>query len=186
MLRTALRLLLASCYWLLATALPAQAPKGAAASAGGVKWTAPARWTAEGARPMRAATYRIPPAPGDPEAGECAAFFFGTGQGGSVDANVKRWVDQFQQPDGKAAVGAKILRQEVNGLKVTTVDVSGTYLASAGPMSPKKTSKPGFRLLGTIVEAPQGGVFFKLTGPAKTVAAAEKEFQGLVKSLRKE
>src|SRR5258706_15481964 len=37
-----------------------------AESAAGVRWTAPSGWSSEGARPMRAATYRIAPAPGDP------------------------------------------------------------------------------------------------------------------------
>ncbi len=134
---------------------------------------------------MRVATYRIPPASGDKEAGECGVFFFGTGQGGGVEANVKRWVDQFQQPDGKPVGVPKTAKQQVNGLKVTTVDVSGTYMGAGGPMGPP-VNKPGYRLLGAIVEAPKGGVFFKFTGPARTVAAAEKEFQALLKSLGKE
>ena len=52
-------------------------------------------------RPMRAATYRIPAAKGDTEGAELAVFYFGQGQGGAVDANVKRWVGQFQTADGK-------------------------------------------------------------------------------------
>ena len=50
-----------------------------------------------------------------------------------------------------------------------------------GQPAPKKT---GYRLLGAIVEGPSGEVFFKLTGPAKTVAAAQGEFQTLLKSLK--
>ena len=183
--RPAFSLSLATGYLLLATALLAQAPKGTPGAAAGVKWVAPARWGSEAPRPMRVATYRIPPAADDSEAGECGVFFFGTGQGGGVDANVKRWVDQFQQPDGKPIVVPKTAKQQISGLSVTTVDVSGTYTGAGGPMGPK-VSKPGYRLLGAIVEAPNGGVFFKLTGPAKTVAAAEKEFQALLRSLRKE
>jgi hypothetical protein len=45
--------------------------------------------------------------------------------------------------------------------------------------------KTGFRLLGAIVAGPQGSVFFKLTGPAKTVAATEPEFNALIGSLTK-
>ena len=36
-----------------------------AESAAGIRWTAPATWKAEAARPMRAATYTIPLAAGD-------------------------------------------------------------------------------------------------------------------------
>ena len=73
-------------------------------------------------------------------------------------------------------------KQTINGLAVTTIDGSGAYLA-AGPMAPSMVRKPGFRLLGAIVEGPQGAVFFKFTGPAKTVAAGQGAFQGLLKSL---
>ncbi len=151
---------------------------------GGIQWTAPNGWKSEGARPMRAATYRTPAAAGDKEDGECGVSFFGPGQGGSVEDNVKRWTGQFEQPGGKASEqAAHIAKQTVNGLKVTTIDVAGTYTGGGGPMAAVKSSKPGYRLLGAIVEAPQGLVFFKLTGPAKTVAAQQGAFQGLLKSL---
>jgi hypothetical protein len=45
--------------------------------------------------------------------------------------------------------------------------------------------KAGYRLLGAIVEGPDGDIFFKLTGPAKTVAAAQDEFQAMLKSIKK-
>lgn len=42
---------------------------------------------------MRAATYRIAPAPGDMVSAECGVYFFGVGQGASVDADIERWKD---------------------------------------------------------------------------------------------
>jgi hypothetical protein len=50
-------------------------------------------------------------------------------------------------------------------------------------MMQSQGKKEKFRLLGAIVEAPQGSVFFKFTGPANTVAAAEEEFDELIESL---
>lgn len=155
-----------------------------AGSAGGLKWTDPSAWKSQGERPMRAATYAVPAAPGDKEDGECAVFYFGPGQGGGVQANIDRWIGQFQLPDGQpAGSAAKTAKETLNGLPVTTIDLSGTYLASAGPMASSKTPKPGYRLLGAIVEGPQGAVFFKFTGPAKTVAAAQTTFRALLKSV---
>jgi hypothetical protein len=43
--------------------------------------------------------------------------------------------------------------------------------------------KPGWRLSGAIIEAPEGLVFFKCTGPAVTIEKAGKEFEELVKSV---
>jgi hypothetical protein len=46
-------------------------------------------------------------------------------------------------------------------------------------------TKPGYALLGAIVEGPAGRVFFKLTGPQKTVDASKAEFENMLKTLRK-
>jgi len=171
---------------LLSVMLLVVAAVAQAEEAGGLSWTAPKEWEAQGARAMRVATYRIPPAKGDAESGELAIFYFGQGQGGGVDANVKRWVGQFQKPDGSPIPEkeAKTKKSTANGLPVTTVDVKGTY-AGGGPMMGPSSPKPGFRLLGAIVEGPEGAVFFKLTGPEKTVAAADKPFRKMVDSVKK-
>jgi len=150
-------------------------------AAAGLGWTLPAGWTVEAPRSMRVATYAIPAAPGDAEGAECAVFYFGSGQGGGVDANLQRWIGQFQP-----ATKSKRSVKKVNGLQVSLADVSGTYTAHGGSMSKESADQPGWRLLGAIAEGPQGAVFFKLAGPAKTVDAASKGFDGLVGSLKKE
>jgi hypothetical protein len=128
---------------------------------------------------MRAATYAVPAAKAA-EAGECAVFFFGPGQGGSIDANVERWAKQFEgAPRPQRSTSA------VAGLRVTRVQLAGTYLAPGGPMMQSTGKQTGYRLLGAIVEGAQGNVFFKLTGPAVTVDGARAEFEALVASLRK-
>jgi hypothetical protein len=128
---------------------------------------------------MRVATYAVPAAKGA-EAGECAVFFFGTGQGGGIDDNVARWAKQFE-----GASAPKPTTTTVAGMRVTRTEVAGAYLAPGGPMMQSTGKKTGYRLLGAIVEAPEGNVFFKLTGPAATVGAAQAEFDALVVSLRK-
>ena len=155
-------------------------PSACAESAGGIQWTTPSGWKAQAPRPMRAATYAVPAAAGDKEDGECAVFYFGPGQGGGVDDNIRRWVAQFE-----TSAKPQTAKKTISGLPVTTIDLSGAYMASAGPMAPTKTSKPGYRLLGAIVENPQGAVFFKFTGPAKTVAAAQAAFDKMLGSLRR-
>ncbi|MCE9671548.1 hypothetical protein LY474_27450 [Myxococcus stipitatus] len=170
---------------LLSVLVMSVAMVASAEEAGGLTWTAPAEWATQGERPMRAATYKVPPAKGDAEGAELAVFYFGQGQGGAVDANVKRWLGQFQTADGKPVdKAAKTKTEKLGGLPVTTVDVKGTY-TGGGPMMGPSTPKPGYRLLGAIVEGPEGAVFFKLTGPEKTVAASEKSFRKLLESVKK-
>ena len=151
-----------------------------AESAGGLKWTAPAAWKAQPERPMRIATYSVPKAAGDVEDGECAVFYFGSGQGGSVQANVERWYGQFESaakpPAPRTAMAGKH--------KVTYVEHSGAYKSGGPMMATAATKKSGFQLLGAIVEGPQGSVFFKLTGPAKTVSAAKTSFEKMIQGIQ--
>ena len=133
---------------------------------------------------MRVAEFVIPRAAGDAEDAEAIIYFFG-GTGGSADANITRWIGQIQQPDGSASQ-AKATRetQTINGLKVTTVDVSGTYVAEVRPGASEHYNKPGFRLRAAMVETPRGPYYIKLTGPAKTVAAADDDYKALLASLK--
>lgn len=134
---------------------------------------------------MRAATYKIPPATGDQEGAECVVYYFGVGQGGSVQANIERWTSQFAGADGKPAT-ANVAKKTVHGLPVTTINVIGAYSGMGGPMATAKSVKAGYRLLGAIIEDPGGNVFLKFTGPAKTIAANERNFQQLLESFQKQ
>jgi hypothetical protein len=126
------------------------------------------------------ATYSIPASQGDPEGAECGVSYFGADQGGAIDMNIDRWIAQFE-PSGTPSRSTR----EVSGMKVTLVQVAGAYLAPAGPMMAPTGKKDNYRLLGAIVEGPQGSIFFKVTGPAASVGAAEQEFDGLISSLSK-
>jgi hypothetical protein len=154
-------------------------------SVAGLKWTAPTGWKTEGERPMRAATYTISPAAGDTASAECVVYFFGNGQGGSVEANLDRWKGQVHGPDGKPA-DAKVAKRTIHQLTVTTIDSSGDYGGMGGPMAASKTVQSNYRLLGAIVEGPDGNVFIKFTGPAKTIAANQAAFEQLLNSFDKE
>jgi hypothetical protein len=160
-------------------AAPAAGARHRSGEAGGIAWTIPARWTAGPGSAMRVATYAVPGARAA-AAGECAVFFFGAGEGGSVEANVERWARQFE-----GTPAPERSTTSVSGLRVTRVALAGTYLAPGGPMMQSTGKRAGYRLLGAIVEAPDGNVFLKLTGPSATVAEAQKDFDGLAASLRK-
>jgi hypothetical protein len=134
---------------------------------------------------MRAATYSITPAPGDQGVAECVVNYFGPGQGGGVDANLERWRGQVLGADGKPAT-AKIDKRTVRGIPVTMIDSSGTYTGMGGPMMGGGKPVAGYRLIGAIAEGPGGSVFFKLTGPAKTIAAEQKHFEQLLASIQPE
>jgi hypothetical protein len=170
-----------------APAAPGQPAAGAAAAAPALKWTAPAEWTSE--KPtssMRQAQYRLPKADADPEDGELLVFYF-QGGGGGVQMNIDRWIGMFNKADGSTADNnsAKTTKKVVNGIPVTIVDVSGTYMAGSGAMmGGQPTAKPNFRMLAAVAEHGSGPWFFKLTGPAKTIARWEGSFTKFLDTLQ--
>ncbi|MBI2619447.1 MAG: hypothetical protein HYW57_05145 [Ignavibacteriales bacterium] len=147
-------------------------------TAGGISWAPPESWTPAHDLPMRVATYTVPRAEGDVEPGECGVFYFGKDQGGSVDMNIERWGSQFM---GESMV--EKTTTVINDLDVVIVRIAGTYLSPAGPSQISQGQKADYKLLGAIVEAPEGRVFFKCTGPGKTIEQAEGPFMEMMNSL---
>jgi len=147
-----------------------------------LKWDDPARWQRrKPSSAMRAAEYLVPRAAGDSDDGECTVHTFGPGQGGSADDNIERWVKQLEPT---TAPPARTTRS-VSGMTVTRVDVAGTFTPMKMPGAPAvQGPRPGWRLLGVVVETPGGPWFFKVTGPDATVKAAAKELDGLIDSVR--
>ena len=150
----------------------------------GLTFYAPAEWKAVStSSSMRVAQFAVPRAAGDTAEGELVVYYFG-GAGGSVEANIERWLGQMQQPDGKpSTVVAKRESRTINNLKVTLVDVGGTYVAEMTPGSAERHNSPNFRLRAAVIETPKGPYFIKLTGPAKTIAASDKTFERFLNSL---
>jgi len=108
-----------------------QGAHGEMPSAGGVSWTIPDRWQVGDERPMRVATYVVPAADGDESGAECAVFHFGEGQGGDIESNIARWVGQFENPSEPRQSTI-----ETNGLNITTVATTGTFLETGKIFSP--------------------------------------------------
>jgi hypothetical protein len=154
-------------------------------AAAGLTHTAPAGWKAvPTSSSMRVAQWAIPRAAGDSADAELVLYYFG-GSGGTVEANIERWLGQMQQPDGKpSSAVAKRESRTVNGLKVTLVDVSGTYVAEMTPGAKERHNSPNFRLRAAVIEAANGPYFVKFTGPARTMAAAERAFEQFLSSLK--
>lgn len=130
---------------------------------------------------FRLAQFSIPAAEGDKEAGELAVFSF-AGGGGGLQANIDRWIGQFQANGRKVNVTQGEGKQ---GLYVL-VDVQGTYNMPDGPPILRKTKPlPNARMLAAITVVQwmedgdkKGAVYFlKMPGPEKTISANEEAFR---------
>ena len=125
---------------------------------------------------MRKAVLKVPNPSGDP--GEVIFFHFGPGGAGGTQANVDRWFRQFKEP--KDQIKARTEETKSGNNKLTYVFAEGTYLSGmpGGPQTPK----PGYGLVGAILEDPAGSVFIRYTGPKALLDATTTEFKTLVQS----
>lgn len=141
--------------------------------------TVPPGWQARSpSSSMRLAEYVIA---GEAGAGaEVVLYFFGVGQGGSVDANIARWRQQFSNPDG-GAVSESITRDERSAFPMTVAEWSGTYARGIGA---EGAARPGQTLVAAIVETPKGTLFFQLFGPSAAVAGAKGSYLEMARGLK--
>ena len=168
-----------------ATAISNQQSNATQSASGDLHFKAPDDWTTEKtSSSMRVAQYKLPKAEGDKEDASLVLYYFGATQGGTAQANIDRWISQMQQPDGSSSKDkAKTETMTVNGLKVTTVDVSGTYTAEMAPGSKTFHNDDNYRLRAAVIETPKGNYFVKLAGPAKTIARWDQSYTEYLKSF---
>jgi hypothetical protein len=148
----------------------------------GVKFDAPKSWkSGKPSSQMRLAQFKVGPEKGDEDAAELVLFAF-PGGGGPVQANLDRWAQQFEGKDGNA-VKIKTDTRKGKNTEVTYAEASGRYVAAVTPGGQEKFDKPGWMLLGAIVQTDDTGYFFKMVGPEKTMTAAKPAFEALIKSI---
>ena len=144
----------------------------------GLKAEYPADWVMEKpANRLRFLQFRLPKADGDAVDAELIVT---KAIGGSPDANMKRWKEQFMPGEGK------VTEMKMGKGKAWYLDVAGTYLFKAAPFDPnaKVEQRPNQRMLGVHYEGEDDPYHFKLVGPAKTVEKYKKGFDDWIKALK--
>lgn len=142
----------------------------------GVNWTVPAEWEAvRNPNGMRLATYRVR----DTATNDNAVDISVARAGGSPEANINRWLGQFD-------ADPTVRRNDttVSGLSVTLIDIHGTYRGGGMMPGAPPNPRPGWTLLAAIVSPSAGApYFFKVLGPTDGVKKARQAFTALVESL---
>jgi len=152
----------------------------------GIAFTPAIKWKDMGASGMRAASYAFGPLDEDKDSATVTVFYFGKDKGGNIEDNIERWINQCALPDGRDAHTGNIqYTLEVDGMKVHMLTVYGFYEFSVSPRSNEKITKENYRFVGSIVEAPEGNVFFKLTGPDFTARIMIEAYMAMIKSMTK-
>lgn len=153
----------------------------------GVTFVPPGNWQDLGPSGMRQAQYQLAPVSGDAAPAEVNVFYFGPQSGGGVDANLQRWIGQMILPDGSdPAASVQHSAFTADGMPGHLISLDGSYKSGGGrPMGGEGAVLPGYRLVGVVLEGPQGSVFFKLTGPVATARAMESDLLAMVKAAHR-
>lgn len=158
---------------------PTAAPRASAApgSAAMVSFDLPEGWEERSpSSQMRAAEATIP---GEGGAGDLVVFYFGPGQGGGVEDNIQRWIQQMEVEPGTEPERGSF---EEGPLTIHHVTVHGTLLPStmgSGPSTPQEDSM----MMAAVVEGPSGPWFFKATGPETTLEGERDAFLEMLRSI---
>jgi hypothetical protein len=135
------------------------------AQGAGLTWTAPTDWKEKPATAMRRGSY-------DVKGADLSITAFPGDVGGEL-ANLNRWRGQIQLPPLNAsALSANTTTLKVGPLDFIVVDFAGT---AAGNPS---------RILGALVSFDGSTWFFKLMGPAATVADAKPAFLDFLQTVK--
>lgn len=141
----------------------------------------PAEWvSAQPSSSMRLLQYEIPGAEGG-EGAQFVLYYFGPGQGGSLDANLERWVSQFSAPDGKPV--APVVTKLSSAMPATLVELRGSYARGVG-VGPSGDALPDRMLLAAVVETPQGNLYPQLHGPAAVASPQRQAFIGFIEGIQ--
>lgn len=132
---------------------------------------------------MRKASFSLPSPKKDGPTGELTLFYFGKGQGGSAEMNIQRWKGMFAKPaDVSQEDFAKRKDRVIDGLKVTLLEVKGSYLGAS--FQREKTPKHNHMMFAAVVETGGGNYYFRALGPAETLEHWKKYWYEMMTGLK--
>ena len=165
----------------VAQTAPAAKPKvtmaGDRESLDGINVAVPEGWRKVApASSMRIAEYHMAGEGGD------AILAIFAGKMGTVEANISRWIGQFEPTDGEP----RRWTRQIDGMAATLIDVSGTFAPGAMGQPQAAAPQSGYRMLGAIVDYGPKFYYFKLTGPSDTLDLWAPIFEAFIGSIKKD
>ncbi len=146
---------------------------------GGLQGPKPVTWIEHPpSHTMRLANYTVPGRDGS-EAAHIVVFYFGQGQGGSIDMNIDRWQSQFR-PDDEGNLPEPIVETlaTTGGHPITLVELEGDWMKMG-----QRWYTPDQMFIAAIIEAPIGMLFVRFAGDPQTVSANREAFVSMVEGL---
>jgi hypothetical protein len=114
---------------------------------------------------------------------ELVVFYFGEQGAGSAQDNIERWVGQFTTADGKPVTDVDLKNLEVNGHKVSRVEVVGRYANNMTTQGQEEAPRDDQRLIAAIISTVSGPYYVKFLGPNATVTEHRAAFDEMLNSI---
>ena len=158
-----------------AAAVLAPKPLPARPHAGSWRWQNPPQWRVEASAGLRLATFSIP---GREGSGQCSLIPL-PGDGGGIQANVQRWLEQlhlppFSPPELADFLGRQKKIQTDEGLPVTVID----FTTLSPPQEPAGPS-----MLVAIIPGGDQTLFVKMSGGKALLKTSREIFYQFCRSL---
>jgi len=151
---------------------------------GNLKFTIPSKWRIEMVEsPARGGQWLVPPQHGEGEGGEVVAFYFGPGIGGTPKENIEAWIGTMFNAEGHPAA-AEVKHHTTNGFKISQVVIFGTYNQVVSLPGVPPVLKSNYGLLGSVIENPQGNIYWRFTGPEPLITANLPLFNKIIDSAK--
>ncbi len=154
---------------------------GTPVSIAGVTFNPASQWQDLGKSGEKQAFYKYGPLEDDSVSAEMAVYYFGEDAGAWED-RVDRWINQMCYANGRDPHGAAIRHdRQVDGMTAHVLSLHGTYNPPAEGFDREDApSRSDYRLIGVVVEAPRGYLYFKLTGPEYTSRIMIEAFMNMI------
>jgi hypothetical protein len=153
---------------------------------GGMTFTPATQWQDFGPSKSRVAGYAYGPLKDEPDSATVLVTFTPGGGADDISRQQEQWFSQMALLDGRDPhTGAIQYDLQIDGMTVHMMSLFGIYIIPAAPGSYQKIEKKPYRLLAAIVEAPDGNVHLKLTGPDYTATIMIEAYMTMIKSIKK-
>ena len=153
---------------------------------GGMTFTPATQWQDFGPSKSRVAGYAYGPLKDEPDSATVLVTFTPGGGADDISRQQEQWFSQMALLDGRDPhTGAIQYDLQIDGMTVHMMSLFGIYIIPTAPGSYEKIEKKPYRLLAAIVEAPDGNVHLKLTGPDYTATIMIEAYMTMIKSIKK-
>jgi hypothetical protein len=159
---------------------------GTPVSIGGLTFVPATQWQVLEATGEKKAFYSYGPLVPDSLRAEMSVYYFGRDAGDWED-RMERWINQISFPGDRDPHGAAIRHDRVVGdMNAHVLSIFGAYTPPTEGFDKEEVAltRPQHRINAVVVEAPQGYVYFKLTGPEYTARIMIEAFMNMIYSLQ--